>query len=199
ARVTEGDVAETDGASGPGESDGAYRGEDVGLEGEKLEEIAEEEGVGVELADVVEEGPAETHTLLEGLIEHGEVAEDDLMTKGAPAHPGQSGARRAEGEESGEHLGGAEFGREAGTLGAQFGAEGLEGGVKVVTESEEADFGGGFAGGEQPIVIPGVPFIGGGAHAPVVLVESVAEDDVEGGETAGQEGERQADAEGDQD
>jgi hypothetical protein len=62
-----------------------------------------------------------------------------------------------------------------------------------------SDLGGGFASGEQPVVIPVVAFIGGGAQAPLVLVESVAEDDVEGGETAGQERERQADAEEDQD
>ena len=138
------------------------------LEGEELEETPDEEGIGVKLPHVIEHGTAEARALLEGLIEHGEIAEGDLMAEGAPAHPRQGRTSRAEGEEPGEQLRGTQFGGKAGVLDAQFRTQGLEGGVEVVAEAEEADFGGGFARGEQPIVIPGAAFVGGGAQAPVM-------------------------------
>ena len=61
----------------------------------------------------------------------------------------------------------------------------------MLTKSEESNLSGGLGRGHDPIVIPRASIISGGALSPLVLRECVMNDDVERGQRAEQQRERQ--------
>lgn len=104
--VAEGDVTEFDFEDVGRHVDGFGWGEDGGLEGEKFEEIADEETVVVESGDGSNEGSEITLSATEGLEEHDEGADGDGTGKGLSGekpHDGEHSRGFDEGAENVEH------------------------------------------------------------------------------------------------
>jgi hypothetical protein len=151
--------------------------------------VPEKQAVVVDLPDVVEERAGEALALGERGVEEGEAAEGDAPFDGAVEHPSEARAGDCEGDGGGRELGQGVGAGEVEPSGADAGAQALIRLDETGAGAEEAQLGGGLAGGEDPVVVPGAAFVGGGAEVEFMAANGVPEDDDEGGQGSGGEGE----------
>ncbi len=112
-------------------------------------------------------------SLLEGLVEQRQLAQRDETADGAPRHPYHRPSRHQQGGDACAQFGEGLPARQRQSLRSQAAAQRSIARLKILAQPEQPQLGGGLAGRQQPVVIPGAPFIGGRAEPPLMLPRRV--------------------------
>ena len=162
------------------------RRDDLWLQRQELEKVAEEKRILIKLPDIFEQRARQAQSLLKGLVEESQVAQGYQTAERLGHHPDEGRARDRERGDPGQQLRRALAASQIEAFAAELLSETLIGGLKVIAQGKEPDFRRGLSRGEQPVVIPGAPLNRRGADAEFVLPDGMAQDDGERRECADQ-------------